>query len=189
MLPQLLTASALPAFDRVAFSDTELEKTPFLAKPTFDPRAFPHRRWPIHGSRLDLDCWDLRVFGAVTDELRFKWNDLAGLPESQLKVDVGLTSISRQIRHWHGVDAWSVLTLAGVRGDADWLIVHCEGGYSHVLELDRFFEGPVVLARGVDGRALNRREGGPLRMILPQFAPWQNAKWVRGLELTAERPS
>jgi len=187
MLPQLMTATALAPLDRIIVPETHLEKSPFLAEPTFDSRAFPHRRWPIQSSRCDIQTWDLRIFGAVADELRFTWKDLSKLPEANAKFDTSVTSFTAGPRHWQGVDAWSILSLAGVRSDAEWLIVHCDGGYSHCLEVDRFFEGPSLLAHGVDGKPLTSREGGPLRIILPHFPTWQSAKWVRGLEL-ATRP-
>ena len=37
-----------------------------------------------------------------------------------------------------------------------------------------------------DGAALAPEHGGPARLLVPHLYFWKSAKWVRGLELTAQ---
>ncbi len=187
MLSQILAATALPLFEKTAFDKTEPKSSNFLAEPTPEPRAFPHRRWPSHSSAPITDLrnkgWSLRVFGEVTDPLSIRWQDLASLSEAEVFSDVSVTSFRQGGRRWQGVDVGNLLKLAGVQSRAEWLVVHSEGGYSRQVGLDHLFESPAVLAYQADGRPLSNREGGPLRIILPHLSPWLSSKWVRGLEL------
>ena len=192
MWSQVLTATALPSFNRPEIGGSALDRSSLIVESEPEPRAFAHRRWPVHSTsaagEVDLTDWSLRVFGAVTDELRFTWQDMSCLPEADAFADADLTSRRRAGRHWLGVDVSSVLALAGARGDADWLVVHSEGGYRRDLPLDRVFEGPALLARQVDDGPLSNRDGGPLRLILPRLDARNYAKWVRGLELRTDLP-
>lgn len=167
-------------------------RTSFLApKNENPPRVFPHRRWPVRHSDHtsdDLGKWSLRIFGSVDDELEIYYSDLPALPAAQTLMDTSLTSYRYRAKEWCGADLVALLGLAGVRGDADWLVAHSEGGYSTMVPLDRVFEGHPVLAWQVEGRPLTNREGGPLRLLLPHCESRLSAKWVRGLELRSELP-
>lgn len=175
------------------FSGSEVaSRTSFLApKNEHAPRVFPHRRWPSRHSGCpgrDLHCWSLRIFGAVQDELEIFYSDLAALPGAQTLMDTSITSFRYRAKEWRGADLLALLGLAGVVGDADWLVVHSEGGYSTVVSLDQVFEGHPILAWQVDGRPLTARDGGPLRLLLPHCESRLSAKWVRGLELRSSLP-
>ncbi len=197
MLPQILASTALPLFEKNAIEKNELEETEldrsetdkskFLAEPSSEPRAFPHRRWPVHSSSPMSDLqsrdWELRIFGAVFDPLSIRLRDLPSLPGAEAFSDVGVTSYKQGGRRWQGIDVRSLLKLAGVQSRADWLVVHSEGGYSREISLDHILDSPAVLAYQADGRPLSKSEGGPLRMVLPHLSPWLSSKWVRGLEL------
>ena len=43
-----------------------------------------------------------------------------------------------------------------------------------------------MLATHADGEPLSRDHGWPLRLIVPGKYFWKSAKWLRGIELTAE---
>lgn len=171
----------------------EVSRSSLLApKQEHAPRVFPHRRWPMHHSGnpgSNVDQWNLRVFGAVQDELDVSFSDLASLPGADTLMDPSITSYRYRAKEWSGVDLVALLSLAGVRGDADWLVAHSEGGYSTVIHLDQVFEGRPVLAWQVDGKLLSNRDGGPVRLLLPNCEARMSAKWVRGLELRSEMPS
>ena len=174
-------------------SDVSSLKASLLApKNNNAPKLFPHRRFPIrtssHPTRR-LDSWSLKVYGAVTDELEIFYADLDALPSAETLMDPSLTPYGQGAREWRGADLLALLALAGVRGNADWLVVHSDGGYSVTLELDRVFEGQPVLAREVNKRPLSSRDGGPLRLMLPHCHARFSAKWVRALELRDRLPA
>jgi DMSO/TMAO reductase YedYZ molybdopterin-dependent catalytic subunit len=150
----------------------------------------PHRRWPIrsHDHDSDPDLYRLRIFGAVSSSFELSMEDLRSLPSTEVLADLGAGK-GRSARHWVGLDARRLLCSCGPCVEAEWLVIHSDGGYLHRLPVDTLYEGPAVLAYGADGKDLSRSDGGPIRLVLPHLEPWRCAKWVRGLELEVGIPS
>jgi DMSO/TMAO reductase YedYZ molybdopterin-dependent catalytic subunit len=57
------------------------------------------------------------------------------------------------------------------------------GGYSTTVSLSDLDHPKVLLVYGVEGEALERAYGGPLRMVIPQLYGYQSAKWLSRIEI------
>ncbi len=44
----------------------------------------------------------------------------------------------------------------------------------------------VLLVVQHDGQPLSAEHGGPVRLVVPRLYFWKSAKWLNGLEFTAE---
>ena len=57
------------------------------------------------------------------------------------------------------------------------------GGYSTTVSLSDLDHPKVLLVYGLEGEALERAYGGPLRMVIPQLYGYQSAKWLSRIEI------
>ena len=76
----------------------------------------------------------------------------------------------------------------GLPGDQR-VVAHAEEGYTANVPIE-FLRDPLSLfAAHADGKPLTPEHGGPLRLVIPRKYFWKSAKWLRGIELTAnDRP-
>lgn len=149
------------------------------------------RDWPVlhAGSipRFSEAAWDFRVFGHVAYPLRFTWREFQALPRVQVVSDIHcVTAWSRFDNRWEGVASRELLSRAGIQPEARVVIVHAEQGYTANLPLEALLDGDVLFADTHDGKPLLPEHGFPLRLVVPRRYFWKSAKWVRGMELTAE---
>ena len=136
---------------------------------------------------IDMETWRLRIFGLVEQELTLDWGQLQDLDQTSVDaVFHCVTQWSRMENTWEGVSFARVAGLARPLTEAKFAMVHCYGGYSTNLPLDVLLDDDVLLANRHDGAPLAPEHGGPLRLVVPKRYGWKSAKWVNGIELTAE---
>lgn len=149
------------------------------------------RRWPVlhYGDvpTFDPDRWNFEVVGLVEHELRLSWADFAALPAIDVQGDMHcVTRWSMLDNSWRGVAPRELLQRAGVKAEASFVIVHCEGDYSANLPLSALDENDVVLATHHDGERLSPEHGLPVRLVVPSRYAWKSAKWVTSIEIVDE---
>jgi DMSO/TMAO reductase YedYZ molybdopterin-dependent catalytic subunit len=141
---------------------------------------------------LSVTDWTLHVHGMVDRELTLSFADLLARP--LVERTLTLTCVSNEVggdlvstARFVGVDLRDVLRDAGVRDGADQLLSTSVDGWTAgtptavVLEPDR----GALLAVGMNGEALPREHGFPVRMVVPGLYGFVSAtKWVTDLELT-----
>jgi DMSO/TMAO reductase YedYZ molybdopterin-dependent catalytic subunit len=142
--------------------------------------------------RLDPADWSLRVHGMVDREVTLSFADLLSRP--LVERTLTLTCVSNEVggdlvstARFVGVDLRDLLLEAGVRDGAEQLLSTSVDGWTAgtptavVLEPER----GALLAVGMNGEALPREHGFPVRMIVPGLYGYVSAtKWLTDLELT-----
>jgi DMSO/TMAO reductase YedYZ molybdopterin-dependent catalytic subunit len=131
--------------------------------------------------------WDLRVFGEVENEMRWTWQEFQALPTVQITTDIHcVTGWSKFDTTWEGPRFRDFIRLFGVKPTARYVIAHCEYGFTANLPLEEMLGDEVLLAWKYDGKLLDPDHGFPLRLLAPKLYFWKSAKWLRGLEFSAE---
>ena len=164
----------------------------------YDPARLPPgqyltEKWPVlhAGSAAkypaDLAGWDFTVSGEVDTPLTLTWEQLSDLPRVEVTQDIHcVTRWSRFDTTFAGVP-WAALgELAGQRPTARFAIAQAEAGFTANVPIEFLEREGAMLATHADGEPLSRDHGWPLRLIVPGKYFWKSAKWLRGLELTAE---
>ena len=137
--------------------------------------------------QYDMDRWTLRAFGLVDQERTWSWEDFLALPTKKLTADIHcVTRWSKFDTEWEGVPFTAFVEMVGVKPEAKYVIAHCENGYTTNLPLEAMLDDDVLLAYRYDGKPLDPEHGYPLRTLVPKKYFWKSAKWLRGLEFTAE---
>jgi DMSO/TMAO reductase YedYZ molybdopterin-dependent catalytic subunit len=170
---RLLTGqTADPARDRLPPGQTLVRDWPVLdlgSQPEVTPQRF----------RLDID-------GAARRPLSLTLAEFMALPQQDSVSDMHcVTQWSRYDNQWRGVAARTLLAMVEPLPSARHVILHGYDGYTTNVRLDQFDQPEVFLVHQWDGRPIDRRHGGPVRLLIPHLYLWKSAKWLRRIELSA----
>ena len=141
--------------------------------------------------------WRLKVHGFVAHELLLSLEELRSLPAR--------TQITRHdcvegwscIGKWTGVPLAEILSRAGVRPEARFVVFHCadtldDGEFSVDPESIRYYESidlidavhpQTILAYDMNGKPLTVPHGAPLRLRLERQLGYKMAKYIMRIEL------
>ena len=155
------------------------------------PGQFVTNGWPVlhYGGvpRFDPQTWDFRVWGLVEHPARWSYEEFKQLPHTQIVTDVHcVTRWSKLGMVWEGVPMRYVLETVRPTPEARFVIAHAEAGFTANLPIEALMDDDVLLADRAEGRDLEPEHGRPLRLLVPKRYFWKSAKWLRGLEFTAE---
>jgi DMSO/TMAO reductase YedYZ molybdopterin-dependent catalytic subunit len=161
----------------------------------YDPARLPPgqyltEKWPVlHAGDVpdtDLATWDLRVWGEVEEPLTLTWDELQGLPATEVTQDIHcVTRWSRFDASFRGVHWRELAPLVKPKPSARFVVAHAEQGFTANVPLEFLEDEQALLAYEADGEPLTPEHGWPLRLVIPRKYFWKSAKWLRGLELRA----
>ena len=154
------------------------------------PGQFLSKKFPVltYGStpQVNLQTWKIRIFGLVDQEVTLDWKQFTDLDWVTVTADFHcVTQWSSLDNTWEGVPVADLVSMAGVRPGANYIMAHCFGGYTTNLPLDLVMEEGLVVHRQ-NGEELGMDHGWPTRLIVPSRYGWKSAKWLNGIELMAE---
>jgi DMSO/TMAO reductase YedYZ molybdopterin-dependent catalytic subunit len=148
-------------------------------------------KWPAlhYGNvpKIDPSRWTFTISGLVEEERRLSYKEFTSLPMVKVFSDIHcVTGWSRLDNLWEGVSAGAVRELVNILPEANFVIVRSEGGFTTNLSLDDFFQTDVLFAVRHNSQPLTPEHGYPVRLVVPRLYFWKSAKWVIGVEFTAE---
>jgi DMSO/TMAO reductase YedYZ molybdopterin-dependent catalytic subunit len=151
------------------------------------PGQYVTEKWPVlhYGSvpSTDLAAWNFRAWGEVESPFSFTWDEFQQMPRKEVHTDIHcVTRWSRLDTDWEGVPIQHIIERAKLKPGAQFVLAHCEQGYTANLPLDVLDDDDVMLADIADGAPLTPEHGYPLRLLVPKRYFWKSAKWIRGLQ-------
>lgn len=156
--------------------------------------------------QIDAATWRLEIGGLVECPRTFSFDEIRQLPKRSVesfhqcagfprRPDIATRRVANVV--WSGADLGGVLQAAGIKPSARYLVSHGvdRGEYDGLpmsdyvkdMPIERLAEGSVLLAYEINGEPLTRAHGFPLRLVIPGYYGTNAVKWLRRLELTAER--
>lgn len=162
-----------------------------LRKDRVPPGQVLSEKWPVlhYGDvpAIDTAGWTFTITGLVEQERVFTFKEFTGLPMTRVFSDIHcVTTWSRLDNLWEGVSTNDIKELAGVKGEAGYVIVSGAGGFTTNLSLEDFFNSDVLFTLKHDGETLSVEHGYPVRLIVPRLYFWKSAKWVTGIKFVSE---
>jgi len=137
--------------------------------------------------KFDEAAWDLEVSGLVESPFRLTYAELKALGPADVQADMHcVTGWSTLDNEWTGVPFRVLAEKAKPKPEAKWVIAHCDYGYTSDLSLEVMMDDDVLVAWAHEGEDLAPEHGFPLRLVVPKRYAWKSAKWLRGLEFTAQ---
>jgi DMSO/TMAO reductase YedYZ molybdopterin-dependent catalytic subunit len=159
--------------------------------PRVPPGQFVTNGWPVlhYGDVPSFDplTWDFKVWGLVERPITLDYEAFRELPTTQVVTDIHcVTRWSKLGQTWEGVPMRHIFEQVQPKPAARFVIAHSEQGFTANLPIGALMDDDVLLAYRADGEDLTPEHGWPLRLFVPRRYFWKSAKWLRGLEFTAE---
>jgi DMSO/TMAO reductase YedYZ molybdopterin-dependent catalytic subunit len=163
----------------------------------YDPARLPPgqyltEKWPVlHAGSVasykDLSTWTLRVFGEVEKPVELTWEQFNELPRASNVQDIHcVTRWSHFDMQFDGVHWRELAKLVQPKPSARFVVAHAEAGFTANVPLSFLEDENALLATHGDGEPLTPDHGYPVRLVIPGKYFWKSAKWLRGIELTAD---
>jgi DMSO/TMAO reductase YedYZ molybdopterin-dependent catalytic subunit len=141
-----------------------------------------------HGEpAVDPEKWSLSIDGLVEHPLRFGYEEIRRLApyETTLTLECISNSVGGGLignALWRGTLLRPVLERAGIKPQAKYAALYSAEGYSTGHTVERISRPENFLAWEMNGEALPRRHGFPLRVILPGKYGMKMPKWLTRIE-------
>lgn len=154
---------------------------------SFEGNAFPTTQWlGDDRQRIDRGAWRLRVRGGARGPLRFSYDDLAALPQTEQIETIDCTGGWFSVQRWRGVAVAAFLDQAGAPADAESIVVRSVTGFDRRFPISE--AGRLLIATHVGGEPLSAGHGAPARLVAPGRRGYHWVKWVESIELST-RPA
>jgi DMSO/TMAO reductase YedYZ molybdopterin-dependent catalytic subunit len=141
--------------------------------------------------RIEPAAWRLALRGAVRRPLLLTYADLVARPRTDVYVTLrcvnnppGGRLMSTAL--WSGVPLASLLADVRAQAGVRAVMLHAADGYDEVIPLAAALAPGALVAYGMNGQALPRRHGGPVRALVPGFYGLKNVKWLTGVTVLAQ---
>jgi DMSO/TMAO reductase YedYZ molybdopterin-dependent catalytic subunit len=150
--------------------------------------------WPVLDLGVQPDVtpanWRLRLEGLVAAPVRLTLEEFRALPQAQRLNDIHcVTQWSRYDNRWDGVAVTTLLAMARPKEEARFVSLTSYDGYTTNLAIEDFARDENLFAHSWEGQPLERRHGGPVRLVVPHLYFWKSPKWVTRIEfLREDRP-
>lgn len=180
----------------------KLNEEKMIAEGRMPPGQLLTQKFPVlhYGPlpKVDLGNWTFKIWGLVEEPLVFDWESFNRLPRIKIIMDIHcVTRWSMFDAGWEGVSIRGLVDagILKIKPEAKYTLQHAELGYTTNLPVAVVLQENFLLATHYDGKPLTLEHGYPLRGVIgsipqrddlttPYF--WKGAKWIRGLEFTAE---
>ena len=137
----------------------------------------------------DPKYWKLLVTGLVEKNEFFTYEDITSLPSitemRTLKCIGDLIGIKGQMSNaeWTGVPLRVFLEKAGIKPDAKVVIFRCRDSYHTAIPIADAMREDTLLAYKMNGVALPKEHGFPIRLLNPGHYGTKNPKWIITIQL------
>ncbi|WP_052948043.1 molybdopterin-dependent oxidoreductase [Aneurinibacillus tyrosinisolvens] len=102
--------------------------------------------------QVNLDTWDLRIFGFVDKEIMYTWEQILDMPHTASANDIHcVTGWSKLDNTWEGVLVKNVLREIEILPEAKFVMIHAEEGWTANLPLEDFMREASLFARKHNG--------------------------------------
>jgi len=144
---------------------------------------------------IDIDQWQLRIWGAVENEVSLSWVEFDQLPKVELTLDLHcVTRWTKYETHWQGVPLQTMIDAGIIQPlpSAKFVIQHAPG-YTTNLPLSNIMAENFLLATHYESQPITVEHGWPLRGLIGAMPAntnqkdvylWKGAKWLNGLEFS-----
>ncbi len=159
-------------------------------KPKYPPGQITTKKFPVltYGEtpNISIEEWRLKIFGEVEEKF-FTWEEIMKLPQTKLQADFHcVTTWSRYDDVWEGILFSDIAKVLKIKSEAKHVMQHAYGGYTTNLPLEWMLNEEVLLAHTINGKPLDVKHGGPMRIFTPRRYAWKGAKWIHKLEFMKE---
>ena len=138
--------------------------------------------------------WRLTVDGLVARPLSLPMATIRALPSRTQITRHDCVEGWSAIGKWHGVPLATLLSAAGLKSSARYILFHCADNfgphrYYESIDLVDAFHPQTILAWGMNDRLLPVPNGAPLRLRVERQLGYKHAKYIERIEAVASLTS
>lgn len=185
-----------------SFSERKKIESQMKSEGRLPPGQSLTQKFPVlhYGPVPEFDplTWDFRLWGEVEKPLNLTWEEFNQLPRRKITMDIHcVTRWSKFDTTWEGVSLKDLIDLGllKLKPTARFCIQHAEFGFTANLPLEVVLADNFLMATHFNGEPITPDHGYPVRgivgaipgredLMVPYF--WKGAKWLRGLQFTAQ---
>jgi DMSO/TMAO reductase YedYZ molybdopterin-dependent catalytic subunit len=143
---------------------------------------------PMGGDEGDPSpgAFRLAVSGEVENPFTLDFAGLLAMPQVDQECDVHcVTKWTVLGAKWTGVRIADIAARAKLKDTARYAIMEAANGYTANMPLRYALKDTSLVAHRLDGEAIPRPHGPPVRALIPDLYFWKSAKWLTGIRFTA----
>jgi DMSO/TMAO reductase YedYZ molybdopterin-dependent catalytic subunit len=133
--------------------------------------------------RVDITEYRLVIDGLVNKNLTYTYDEILEYPAVTRVVLLICPSVFADNAEWTGIQVATILDEADVKPEATTVTFYAVDGYRITLSLKDALGDGVFLAYKVNGQALPREHGYPLRLVVTGRYGANWVKWVERIEV------
>jgi DMSO/TMAO reductase YedYZ molybdopterin-dependent catalytic subunit len=144
---------------------------------------------PMGGDEGSGDARDfrLRVHGLVKKPLDLDYKSLLALTQVTKEADVHcVTGWSLLGGQWKGVQVATLADMAGVTGEARYVIFEAANGFTANTALRDATADAALVTYRLNGKPFSIDHGAPVRGLVPDLYFWKSAKWLTGIRFVRD---
>jgi DMSO/TMAO reductase YedYZ molybdopterin-dependent catalytic subunit len=137
---------------------------------------------------LTRENWSLKVKGECGNPLDLDWKAFTRLDTVLFVSDFHcVTTWTRLDNHWKGVRIRDILKKCQSSKKAKFITFKSADGYTTSLPISQCTGEDDILAFRWEGEDLDKKRGGPVRVVIPKKYAYKSALWVVEMKLTRKQ--
>lgn len=134
---------------------------------------------------FDATTYRLKVDGLVEEPREYTFHDLLAMSAvEETRYFQCVTGWVVPRPRWRGVRLWDLVAASRPKTAAKALSFSClDNAYTESLTIPQARQRDALLAYGLNGKALSRQQGYPLRLVVPGMYGYKYAKWVNHIRV------
>lgn len=132
---------------------------------------------------IDIDKYELSIEGLVENPFTLRYSDLLSYPAKTKIIMLRCVEGWSGVGEWTGIPLRNILEEAKIRYNARTVVFYSKDGYSTSLSVEDSLRDNVMLSYKVNGQALPKEHGYPLRLVVEDKYGYKWIKWITHIEV------
>ena len=132
---------------------------------------------------IDMDKYELNIEGLVENPFTLRYSDLFSYPAKAKIIMLKCVEGWSGVGEWTGIPLKDVLKKAKIRQNARTVVFYSVDGYSTSLPVEDSLGDNVMLSYKLNGGALPKEHGYPLRVVVEGKYGYKWIKWITHIKV------
>ena len=132
---------------------------------------------------IGMDKYGLNIEGLVENPFTLRYSDLLSYPAKTKIVMLRCVEGWSGVGEWTGIPLKNILKEAKIRHNARTVVFYSVDGYSTSLSVEDSLKDAVVLSYKLNGGALPKEHGYPLRLVAEGKYGYKWIKWITHIKV------
>jgi DMSO/TMAO reductase YedYZ molybdopterin-dependent catalytic subunit len=151
-----------------------------------DPAIGPRDNSISGVQTVDLSSYRLTIDGLVDQPTVLLYDEVLARTAVERRITLYCVEGWEATVLWRGVQLSDLISLVGVKQEANTVIFHCVDDYTTSLPLQTIIEKELILAYDANGLPLPPEMGFPFIVVAEDKLGYKWARWVVRIELSAD---